>query len=294
MPKSFAARKQIKWAFLSPALFYLMLMAIFPLVWTLYLSLHKWQATVMKSPKWAGLGNFKFFLFDDPRFWQDLGFTAKYVVISVVLELTIGLILASLLSQQFKGKNFFRVVYLIPMACPPIAVAFLWRMMLHPDVGVINSILQLVGLPAVKWTTSAAVAPFTIIMVDVWEWTPFMFLALLAAFQSLPVELYQAAAVDGATSWQMFKNITLPLITPVIVTISLIRAIDAFKLFELVFGITGGGPGSSTESLSYYTYLNGMKWFKLGRGAAISWLFLIILLMLALMLIARFKRSETN
>jgi multiple sugar transport system permease protein len=164
--------------------------------------------------------------------------------------------------------------------------------MLHPDVGVINSMLQFIGLPAVKWTTSAAVAPFTIIMVDVWEWTPFMFLALYAAFQALPLELYQAAAVDGATSWQMFIHITLPLITPVIVTISLIRAIDAFKLFELVFGITGGGPGSSTESLSYYTYLNGMKWFKLGRGAAISWLFLIILLILALMLIFRFKRGE--
>jgi multiple sugar transport system permease protein len=129
-------------------------------------------------------------------------------------------------------------------------------------------------------------------MVDIWEWTPFMFLALLAAFQALPVELYQAAAVDGANSWQMFRNITLPLITPVIVTISLIRAIDAFKLFELVFGITGAGPGGSTESLSFYIYLIGMKWFKLGRGSSISWLFLIILLILAITLISRFKRAR--
>ncbi|MBD3308348.1 ABC transporter permease subunit, partial [candidate division KSB3 bacterium] len=257
-----------------------------------YLAFHKWHANTMPNPRWVGWGNFKFFLFEDPRFWQDLGFTVKYVVISVLVELMIGLLLASLLSQQFRGKNFFRVVYLIPMACPPIAVAFLWRMMLHPDVGVINSMLKFIGLQGVKWTTSATVAPFTIIMVDVWEWTPFMFLALYAAFQSLPLELYQAAAVDGATSWQMFTQITLPLITPVIITISLIRAIDAFKLFELVFGITSGGPGGSTESLSYYTYLNGMKWFKLGRGAALSWLFLIVLLILALLLILRFKRGE--
>ena len=287
-------RKNVKWAFLLPALVYLMLMAILPLVWTLSLSLTKWHANIMPRPEWVGLDNYKYFLFENPRFWHALGFTSMYVGISVTGELILGLILAFLLSHKFKGRNFFRVIYLIPMACPPIAVAFLWRMMLHPDIGVINTMLKFIGLSAVKWTTSANMAPFTIIMVDIWEWTPFMFLALLAAFQSLPIELYQAAAVDGADSWQMFINITLPLITPVIVTISLIRAIDAFKLFELVVGITGAGPGSSTESLSFYIYVIGMKWFKLGRGSAASWLFLIILLILALVLISRFKKVKTE
>ena len=293
MPGMLDAKKSVKWAFLLPALAYLALMAILPLVWTLTLSLTKWHANTMPKPVWVGLDNYKFFLFENPRFWSDLRFTVMYVGISVVVELVIGLVLASLLSQRFRGKNFFRVVYLIPMACPPIAVAFLWRMMLHPDIGVFNSILKLIGLQGVKWTTSAKIAPFTIIMVDIWEWTPFMFLALLAAFQSLPVELYQAAAVDGANAWQMFRSITLPLITPVIVTISLIRAIDAFKLFELVFGITGAGPGGATESLAYYVYLIGMKWFKLGQGASVSWIFLIILLILALTLITRFKKTRT-
>ena len=292
MPIKLDKRQSIKWAFLLPALGYLALMAILPLVWTLTLSLMKWHANTMPSPKWVGLDNFKYFLFENPRFWADLRFTAMYVGIGVTVELALGLVLAALLSQRFYGKNFFRVVYLIPMACPPIAVAFLWRMMLHPDIGVFNSILKLIGLQGVKWTTDVRIAPFTIIMVDVWEWTPFMFLALLAAFQSLPMELYQAAAVDGANGWQMFTHITLPLITPVIVTISLIRAIDAFKLFELVFGITGGGPGGSTESLSYYAYLIGMKWFKLGRGSAISWIFVVILLLLAIALISRFKKSR--
>lgn len=248
MRGNLGTEKTVKWAFLLPALVYLMLMAIFPLVWTLVLSLTKWHANIMPSPEWVGLNNYKYFLFEDPRFWNAFWFTLRYVGISVTVELVIGLGLASLLSQNFRGKSFFRVVYLIPMACPPIAVAFLWRMMLHPDIGVFNSILKWIGLNGVKWTTDARIAPFTLMMVDIWEWTPFMFLALLAAFQALPVELYQAAAVDGANSWQMFRNITLPLITPVIVTISLIRAIDAFKLFELVFGITGAGPGGSTES----------------------------------------------
>lgn len=292
MAGNMVGRKRIKWFFLLPALGYLVLMAILPLIWTLSLSLTKWHANVMQRPEWVGLNNFRYFLFQDPRFWSDLGFTCMYVGIAVSVELVIGLVLASLLSQQFRGKKFFRVIYLIPMACPPIAVAFLWRMMLHPDIGVINSILQAVGLSAVKWTTSATIAPFTIIMVDIWEWTPFMFMALLAAFQALPTELYQAAAVDGANEWDMFKNITLPLITPVIVTISLIRAIDAFRLFELVFGITGAGPGGATESLSYYVYLIGMKWFKLGRGSAVSWLFLILLLILAIILISRFRKER--
>ena len=286
-------RESAKWFFLLPALVYLMLMAIFPLIWTLALSLMKWHANIMPKPKWVGLNNYKYFLFQEPRFWHDLGFTAMYVGISVSSELALGLFFASILSHKFKGRNFFRVIYLIPMASPPIAVAFLWRMMLHPDIGVINSILKFIGLHGVKWTTSATIAPFTIIMVDVWEWTPFMLLSLLAAFQSLPVELYQAAAVDGANSWHMFKSITLPLVAPVILTITLIRAIDAFKLFELVFGITGGGPGSSTESLSFYIYLIGMKWFKLGRGSASSWLFLIILLILAIILISRFRKERT-
>jgi multiple sugar transport system permease protein len=286
--------RNVKWAFLLPALVYLMLMAILPLVWTLSLSFTKWHANIMPKPQWVGLDNYKYFLFEDPRFWHDLGFTSMYVGISVTGELILGLIFATLLSHKFRGKNFFRVIYLIPMACPPIAVAFLWRMMLHPDIGVINTALKFIGLNGVKWTTSANVAPFTIIMVDIWEWTPFMFLALLAAFQSLPMELYQAAAVDGANSWQMFTKITLPLIAPVIVTISLIRVIDAFKLFELVFGITGAGPGSATESLSFYVYVIGMKWFKLGRGSAASWLFLIILLIFALILISRFKRQRTT
>ncbi|HEB32456.1 MAG TPA: sugar ABC transporter permease [Spirochaetes bacterium] len=292
MPGKLDSKKTVKWAFLLPALVYLMLMAIFPLVWTLALSLTKWHANIMPSPKWVGLDNYRYFLFENPRFWYDLWFTLRYVGISVVVELVIGLILAWLLSQKFRGRSFFRVIYLIPMACPPIAVAFLWRMMLHPDIGVLNSILKFIGLNGIKWTTDSTIAPFTLMMVDIWEWTPFMFLALLAAFQALPVELYQAAAVDGANSWQMFRNITLPLITPVIVTISLIRAIDAFKLFELVFGITGAGPGGSTESLSFYTYLIGMKWFKLGRGSAISWLFVIILLILAITLVSRFKRER--
>jgi multiple sugar transport system permease protein len=280
----------IKWAFLLPCLGYLAIMAIFPLVWSLSLSMTKWLGTIMERPQWTGLTNYRDIIFKDPRFLQDLWFTIRFVTIAVSLELGIGLGMAHLLHTNFRGRNFFRVLFLIPMACPPIAVAFLWKMMLHPDIGVINSALQALGFAKVKWTTSTIIAPFTIIMVDVWEWTPFMFLALLAAFQSLPVEIYDAAAVDGASKFQIFRKITIPLVTPIIVTIVLIRVIDAFKLFELVFGITSAGPANATEALSYYVYLTGIKWFDLGKGAAMSWVFLVIVLGISTILLSRFRK----
>jgi multiple sugar transport system permease protein len=282
-------RDLVKWGFLLPCLAYLMGMAIFPLVWSLALSFTKWLGTIMERPQWTGLTNFHTILFTDARFWHDLWFTVRFAAMAVALELAIGLGMAHLLHDNFRGRNFFRVLFLIPMACPPIAVAFLWKMMLHPDIGIINTALHAIGIARVKWTTSVIVAPFTIVMVDVWEWTPFMFLSLLAAYQALPEEIYQSAAVDGASRGQMFRKITLPLISPIIVTIVLIRIIDAFKLFELVFGITSAGPANATEALSYYIYQTGIKWFDLGKGAAMSWIFLLILMAISQILLSRFR-----
>jgi multiple sugar transport system permease protein len=292
MFKPAVRRQLVKWGFLLPCLAFMMLMAVFPLVWSLSLSFTKWLGTIMARPQWNGLNNFKSILFQDPRFWADFLFTIRFVAMAVTLELGIGLGLAHLLQEPFRGRGFFRVLFLIPMACPPIAVAFIWKMMVHPDIGIINTMIGTIGIAKVKWTTSTIVAPFTIVMVDVWEWTPFMFLALLAAYQALPEEVYQAAAVDGASKGQMFRRITLPLISPLILTIVLIRSIDAFKLFELVFGITSAGPANSTEALSYYIYLTGIKWFDLGKGAAMSWIFLLILLGISMFLLSRFRRRE--
>lgn len=288
----YAYRKDIiKWFFLLPCLAYLIVMAIFPLTWSLRLSFTRWLATIMENPEWTGITNFRDILLRDPRFWSALWFTVRFVFLAVVIQLGIGLGLAHLLHNNFRGRNFFRVLFLIPMACPPIAVAFLWKMMLHPDIGIINTALQTIGLAKVKWTTSVVVAPFTIVMVDVWEWTPFMFLVLFAAFQALPVQIYDAAAVDGASNFQVFRKITLPLVAPIIVTIVLIRIIDAFKLFELIFGITSAGPANATEALSFYVYLTGIKWMNLGKGSAMSWIFLLIVLGISLILLSRLRKK---
>jgi len=280
-----------KWFFILPTIIFFIGMVVFPMIWSLSLSFYNWKAATGGAKIFIGLRNFYTIFTKDLRFWGDLRFTLFYVGMAVFIELLLGLGLASLLSKKIPFRNFFRVIYLLPMTAPPIAVAFLWRMFLQPDVGIINQFLQRINLPSVKWTTEVSIAPWALVMVDVWEWTPFMFLALLAAFQSLPQEVYDAAAVDGASSLQAFVYVTVPMVLPIIVTLVLLRAIDAFKLFELVFGITGGGPGGSTESLSYYIYTTGLSYFDIGYSCALSWVFLIIVLFIAIFVLRLLRRE---
>lgn len=280
-----------KWFFILPTIAFFIAMVVFPMVWSLSLSFYNWKAAAGREKIFVGMKNFYTIFFTDMRFWNDLRFTLFYVATAVFLELVLGLGLASLLNKKIPFRNFFRVVYLLPMTAPPIAVAFLWRMLLEPDVGVINQILRRIYLPAIKWTTEVSIAPWTLVMVDVWQWTPFMFLALLAAFQSLPQEIYDAAAVDGASKFQVFFYVTIPLVFPIIITLVLLRTIDAFKLFELVFGITGGGPGGSTESLSYYIYTTGLSYFDIGYASGLSWVFLLLVMVIAIFVL-RLLRKE--
>lgn len=286
-----------KWFFLLPTIIFLLVLTIFPLIWSLSLCFCNWKLTKAGGesiPEFVGFANFIKIFTKDERFWSDLLFTVMYVGISTTLELAIGLGLALMLTQRFRGRGFFRVMYIMPMACPPLGAAFMWRMLLHEDVGLINRVLTTLGLGNVRWMTEPWAARFGIILVDVWEWTPFMFLALLAALQALPIEPYESAMIDGASGWQIFRHMTVPLLTPIIVTLVLIRSIDCFKLFDLVYGITGGGPGLSTESLSYYIYLIGRTYFDLGYASATSYLLLIIMLALSMTLIKRLgKMSET-
>ncbi|MGQ9473921.1 MAG: carbohydrate ABC transporter permease, partial [Candidatus Caldatribacteriaceae bacterium] len=269
----------------------LMLMAIFPLIWSLSLSFQRWKAATASPRVFIGLKNFYNIFFSDPRFWNSLRFTVFYVFVVVTVELFLGLLLAYILNEQIRFRNFFRVVFLFPMAAPPIGVAFLWRMLLNPDAGIVVKIMNGLGMNVVRWLTDAKLTPFVLMSVDIWEWTPFMFLGLLAAFQSLPMELYDAAQVDGASRFQTFRFITFPLLFPIMITLVLLRAIDAFKLFELVFGITGGGPGTSTESLSYYIYTVGFQYFDLGYACSLSWVFLGIVLLISNFLLRRLRKE---
>lgn len=280
-----------KWYFILPTIGFLGVVVIFPMIWSLYLSLFNWKAAVRMPMKFIGLDNYYVVIFKDARFWNAVRFTLVYVGTAVSIELALGLGLAGLLNKPRKGTAFFKRVFLLPMVFPPIAVAFLWRMLLQPDLGAINKILVKFGIPGVPWTSSRYIAPFVLVLVDVWQWTPFMLLAILAGYQSLPAPLYEAAHIDGASGRQAFVYITLPLLKPLLTTLVLLRTIDAFKLFDLIWGITGGGPGSSTESLSYYIYMRGLSHFDMGYASAMSWLFLIIILFISIFLLNNLRKK---
>ncbi|MCS7145138.1 MAG: sugar ABC transporter permease [Nitrososphaerota archaeon] len=281
----------IKWLFLLPAIIYLVALTMFPLAWSLSLAFMDWKLTKASDPQFVGLDNFIRLFTKDARFWSALSFTAFYVTVAAAIELTLGLILAVILASGIKGGRILRVIYIIPLAVPPIGAAFMWRMMLQEDVGIVNAILTFFGIERIRWFTDPWTARIGLIMIDVWQWTPFIFLALLAAIRALPVEPLEAAKVDGASEFKVLQKIIIPLLKPVIVTLVLIRCIDAFKLFDLVYGVTGGGPGLSTESASFYIYLVGRSYFDLGYASAASYIMLIIMMALSITLLWRLRRT---
>jgi multiple sugar transport system permease protein len=266
-----------KHLFLTPAAILILVLSIFPLVFSLVLTMVSWDLGRLEGGiRFVGLNNFAT-LFRDGRFWSTTRVTVTFVVLAVALQYLLGLGLAILLNQQIRFRRFFRVVFLIPMMLTPAAVGYVGRMLFNEGIGPINNIIQLLGGPTVKWLTSTKLALPTLILVDSWEWVPFMMIVLLAGLQALPPEVYESARVDGASTWQIFEHITFPMLIPVSVTVIVIRGLEAFKLFDIVMVMTGGGPGTSTETVTMYAYQVSMKNGNLGYGSAIAYALLIMI-----------------
>ncbi|MGE5581609.1 MAG: carbohydrate ABC transporter permease [Bacillota bacterium] len=277
--------KAFYYSFLAPCLIFLLVVAIFPLIFAVVLSLQQYDLTNLASNRFVGLNNYLSML-TDKNFWSSLGRSIYFTVLSVGISFILGFILALILNRKdIIGNNFFRSIYLIPMILAPMVIGATFRYMLNTDFGIINFLLSKVGLPKISFLGNSAWALNSIIIVDIWQWTPFMVLVLLAGLESLPNEPYEAAQIDGANFWQELKYITLPFLNPVITIAILIRTMDAFRDFDKIFMMTSGGPGSSSETLSYYVWKIGFQWFQMGQGSAwgifmlyfvifISWLYL--------------------
>ena len=281
------ADKRMKYILIIPVVVFVLCIAIFPLVFSIYMAFSKW--TPGSGLAFIGLQNFKF-IFNDARFFHAIGLSFAYVAILVVLELTIGTFLALLLQKEIRGKNFFRVSYMLPMLLSPVAISYVWKMIFDFKEGPANYFLSWFGIPPIEWLSGNLTAVLCLIIVDVWQWTPFMTLTILAAFEALPEELFEAAVVDGGSPLMIFQKITLPLAMPVIITVVLLRTIDAFKVFDTVYILTGGGPGTATEMLNFYIYLKGFRAFDLGYGTAMSWLQLILIIAMFMYVIKSLKR----
>lgn len=258
-------------------------MVVFPLFYSLWLSLHGWTILNRVNPPFVGLDNYARAL-ADPLFWHGLLVTVIILVVALTIETLLAIAMAMLLARgDIVGRNMFRVLAFIPALINPIATGYTFHLLFHPNGGAVNALLGFVaGHPVnLDWIGSPSTALAAIIVTDIWQWTPFLTIVFLAARLGLPGEPFEAARIDRASPWLIFRRVTLPGLVPAITVMLLIRGIDIFKLFDTIYAITGGGPGTATQTLGFYTYLVGFNSFKLGYAAALSWVLNIILFILA-------------
>jgi len=270
--------------FLAPATLFLAMTSLYPLLRTLWLSFHEWFMNRPKtSPQWVGLGMYRETL-SDSVFRASAVHTVVFAFGTVAIELILGLALALALTQGRGWVKVTRSILLIPMIMTPVVVGVLWRILFF-DKGLVNYLLESVGLNPILWFVDPTWAFAGVMLVDIWQWTPFVLIVITAAIASLPSEPYRAAQVDGASRWQIFRFITLPMLWPVIVVTGLLRFMDATKVFDTIKVLTRGGPGYSTEMLSSYIYKQGLRYFNMGGAAAASWLFLLAVIAVSLVMI---------
>ena len=250
--------------FVIPALVLLFLVTIYPIIYVIYLSLHI-KHLIFDVSKFVGFENY-LFLLKDERFWNALKNTVYFTVVSVSLELLLGLSIAMLINKAFRLKGLVRAIVLIPWAIPTVVSARMWEWMYNTDFGILNYILGV----KINWLGSTFWAMNAAIFMDVWKTTPFVIILLTAGLQVILQELYQSAKVDGATSWQIFRNITLPLLKPVILVVLIFRTLDAFRVFDAIYVLTGGGPANTTETLSIYAYKVLFQTLQFGYGSTLS------------------------
>jgi multiple sugar transport system permease protein len=250
--------------FVSPALVLLSLVTVYPVLYVIYLSLER-RLLIFNISRFVGLDNY-LFLFRDDRFWNALGNTVYFTAMSVALEMTLGLSIAVLLNRSFRLKGAARAAVLVPWAVPTVVSARMWEWMYNTDFGILNYISG----AKINWLGSPSLALNAAVFMDVWKTTPFVAILLAAGLQVVPADLYRAARIDGASAWQAFRRITLPLLKPVIIVVLAFRTLDAFRVFDAIYVLTGGGPANSTETLSIYAYKVLFQTLQFGYGSALS------------------------
>jgi multiple sugar transport system permease protein len=271
--------------FTSPAALVVFILMVFPVFYTVYMSLHSWFASSLTSPEFVGLANFKRAFLQDERFRNALWLTLYFTVLATALQVVLGVALALLLNRPFRGKGFFRSIFLLPMVATPVAIALVWMMMYNPTLGVMNYLVGLIRLGPFKWVSDTSLVIPALAVVDTWEWTPLITLITLAGLASLPLEPYESALIDGASPAQMFWRITLPLLRPTIMVALLFRSIDCLKTFDIIYVMTAGGPGFASETLNVYTFQVGLFYFHIGYACSLLVILFALVLGVSLLLI---------
>jgi multiple sugar transport system permease protein len=288
---NFSREWKTGWAFALPGFSALAIVMGFPLVYAALLAFSSQTLLHPDLAPFTGLANFTAVL-SDPRFWSATRLTVIYSVTTVSAEFAIGLGIALMLNKTVRSKPYYFAILTIPMAMSPVSVALIWRMLLQPNLGIVNHLLETVGLDRVDWLGSPALALWTMASIDVWQQVSFVVLILAAGLASLPRDPYEAADVDGATGLQQFWYITLPMLRPVAMITVVIQLINEFRTYDLPYVLTKGGPGNSTEVLSFFAYRRAFLGLSLNEGSAAAFVLLIIVLVMTVVFFSMLERRR--
>ena len=294
LPSARKSDVRFKWLLVTPAALLILAISIYPLVFSIWVLFVNYDFQI-PGHAYVGLKNFKQVIFD-PVARYSLWITVVLSVINVAVEFLLGLAIAMTMAKTFRGRGVLISILIVPLFISPVIVGQVWVLMLHSPFGPTNYLLgQLLGQDVtIKWLTQFPWNFVALILADVWQWTPFMFVILLAGLTAIPPHVYEAAELDGVGRWQTFWHITVPYIVPMMLLAVTFRLLDAVRLFDTIFIMTGGGPGTSTYSASFYLYTIGFTQFHLSRATAGAWIFMILTLIVIIFLVRRLLRSEVK
>ena len=282
----------LKRLLLAPTVIIIVGLVIYPFAWAVYLSFFEYSILKQAEPVFVGIQNYKEIL-TDPNIWERYIFTGKFVVTAVSIELVLGFLIAYFIHTQFKSGGLYVTLLLLPMMISPVISGLFWKYILSNNWGVINwFIANVLHLPEINWLSTNTAGFWSIVIVDAWMWTPFMMLLSLAGLSAVPEYLYESAEVDRASAWFKFTRITLPLAAPLIMLGVVFRTIDAFKTVDIVWVLTAGGPGSSTETIAYALYKLAFAFFQTGKASALAVILLVTVIGLSIILVRVLNRAK--
>jgi len=267
--------------YVGPSLVLLGLVMAFPVVFTVYLSFHQWIGGALRAPEFVGFENYARIFTEDERFRGAIINTIALTAGAVAAQTVLGVALAVFIHREFAIRGIVRSIILLPMIATPVAIALIWRLMFHPQLGALNDLLERLGFAPSDWLANPNLALLLVGVVDTWEWTPLIALITLAGLTALPHDPFEAAAIDGANAWQRFWYVTLPMVRPIVVVAVVFRLIEALKTFDIILIMTAGGPGFVTETLNIYIYNTAFQYQKIGYSSALLVVFFVLVLFIA-------------
>ena len=276
--------------YLLPVMLIIVIVVLYPLINAFYVSFHQWDLATGGRMFYIGPGNY-LDIIHDQYYWSAIARSLFYVLLVVPVELVLGTFIAELLNHELKGQRLWRLIFILPMMITPVVAAMLWKIIYDSQFGVLNWILSLLGMGPQVWLGNPKPAMFSVAVIDIWQNTPFVILIMLASLQSIPGEIIEAAMIDGAGKWQIFRHITLVYLKNALLLSAIFRIVDSFRVFDNIYVLTKGGPGRATEVISVYTYKTGFSLLKLGLSASQSFVLLALTLIMAVPLIIAMLRG---